>query len=51
MAVVVRQMLAKITKIEKPVNAAKQVIRWNVVSQVEGVKQMLLTPGKHTQRY
>ena len=37
-----REVSAQIRKIEESINRAKQVIRWNVLFEVEGIKQPVL---------
>jgi hypothetical protein len=41
-AVVIGWLLAQIRQVEKSVNAAKHMIRGNVLIEIEGVKQSVL---------
>ena len=42
MAIERREVLAEIGEIEEPINAAQQVVCWNVRVEVEGIKQSVL---------
>ena len=44
MAVERAELLAQLSQIEEPIDAAEQVIRGNVRVQVEGVEQSVLVP-------
>ena len=37
------EVLVQITQVKKLINATKQVIGWNVIIEIEGVEQLLLS--------
>ena len=49
-AVVRREVLMQFAQIQEPVDATEQMVRWNVIFQIEGIEQWCL-PGTLTSHH